>query len=96
MRRISKILIISLLSVFCLTIIIKCNDTALVKIECHSEDCESEDSKGSDCTHCITLKNVITPSVTDNQIYSQQVSYSSYKSIYDFYTPNLIYHPPKI
>lgn len=98
LKSLPKILIIFFLGIFSVSLIVKCNSAALVKVECHSDDCEqeTESSNNSDCSHCITLKNVINSSlIPENNFSYKPVLYTYAVSDYDFFNLHMVYHPPR-
>lgn len=93
-----KILLLSILIIFSINLIVQCNYSALVKVECHINECENEsDSNSGDCEHCIILKNVVIHTTyVLTEFPSNVMTYFLPESKYTFNSTHPIYHPPKV
>jgi hypothetical protein len=95
-KRLLHIAILVSLFAFSFNLVVKCDGLAIVKTECHSDDCNESKDSNDDCIHCLILNNSIL--VTHQPIFfnsKSEVFYYSHQVHYEFQNINSPFRPPQ-
>ena len=91
-----QILVFASLFSLSFNLVVKCDGLAVVKTECHSDDCNSSKESNIDCNHCTTVNNTInviaSPIIFNSH---SEIFYFSDQSNYDFQNINSQFRPPQ-
>jgi len=82
---------------FSFNLIVKCDGQGIVKMECHSDDCNESKESNVDCSHCLIINNTILISPLPIVFNSEsEIFYFSDISNYKFHNTNSQFRPPQV